>query len=173
MRLLAPILLAAVTVAPTALAATTAVEPPQRLPGLWLMSVAPAGQTGKASTFHICVGKTDGDVLNRPGNPLGNCRDQAWSKDRFHRYYRATCDAKGSAATVEAKLAGDLQYNFQGELKTRYSPPLDGVEVAHIELLGRRLGPCRGDLPEGRILIQGQDGIGNLNVGELDRSPGR
>lgn len=173
MRLFAPILLAAMTVAPASLAATTPVAPPQRLPGLWLMSTAPAGHTANASTFHICVGKADGDVLDHPGNPLGNCRDQAWSKDNFQRYYRATCDAKGSTATIEAKVAGDLQYNFQGELSTRFSPPLDGVEVVRTEILGRRLGPCRGGVPEGKILIKGQDGIGNLNLGEAGKGPSR
>ena len=172
MRLLQPLLLAATAAASAALAAPTPVDPPQRLPGLWLMSTAPAGQAAQPSTFHICVGKTDTDVLNHPGNLLANCRDQAWSRDDHYRYYRATCDAKGSIATIEARIAGDLQYNYQGELTTRYSPPLDGSDQARAEILGRRLGPCRG-VPEGRILIKGQDGIGNLNLGETSKGSAR
>jgi len=173
MHFLRSLLIAATTFAPAALAATVPVEPPQRLPGLWLMSTAPAGQAAKASSFHVCVGKTDGEVLDHPGNPLANCRDRAWSKDDFYRYYRASCDARGSAATIEARIAGDLKYNFQGELVTRFVPALDGVEVVRTEILGRRLGPCPGGLPEGKILIKGQDGIGNLNLGEGSKAPAR
>lgn len=168
--LLPPSLLAFVlatsAVSTTTFAAPTPAEAPQRMPGLWLMNAAPAGQNANAVSFHVCVGKTDGDALQHPGSPLANCREQAWSKDDFYRYYRATCDAKGGTATVEGKFAGDFAYNFQGQLITRFSPPLDGVATARTDLDGRRLGPCRGGLPEGKFLIKGQDGVGNLNVGD-------
>lgn len=47
------------------------------------------------------------------------------------------------------------------------------AEVTRMEIDGRRLAPCRGGLPEGRFLIKGQDGVGNLNLGEPIRQPAR
>jgi len=47
------------------------------------------------------------------------------------------------------------------------------VKVAKMEIDGRRLAPCRADLPEGKFLVKGQDGVGNLNLGEPIRQPAR
>ena len=165
MRTLLPLLLIA---ASTAAHATTApAEAPVRMPGLWLMNTAPAGDAAKTASFHVCIGKiASDDVIAHPDSALRNCREQRWSKDAYYTYYQATCDAKGSTATVEGRFAGDFKYNFQGELSTTFSPPLDGVAIAKAEIDGRRLAPCRGDLPEGKFLIKGQDGVGNLNIGE-------
>ena len=171
LRLL-PLLLA--TAALTAHAAPTPAQPPARLPGLWLMNTGPAGEAAKVSSFHLCVGKQGGDdVLAYPGSPLANCREQQWSKDAHYTYYRAVCDARGSSAQVEARFAGDFQYNFHGEITTTYSPALEGQTVAKREIDGRRLSPCRADTPEGKFLIKGQEGVGNLNLGEPVRQPAR
>ena len=50
---------------------------------------------------------------------------------------------------------------------------LDGLTVTKTEIDGRRLSPCRSDLPEGKFLIKGQDGVGNLNLNEPLRQPSR
>lgn len=173
MRALLPLLIIA-TLPQAALASPTPTEAPQRMPGLWLVNHGPTGERAKASSFHICVGKQDGDdVLATPGNALGNCRDQAWSKEGAYMYYRAVCDAKGSTATVEGRFAGDFQYNFQGELSTSYAPALNGVSTERTEIDGRRLAPCRSDQPVGTFLIKGQNGVGNLNLAEPIRQPAR
>ncbi len=171
LRLL-PLLLA--TAALTAHAAPTPAQPPARLPGLWLMNTGPAGEAAKVSSFHLCVGSpARDDVLAHPGSALANCRDERWSKDEHYSYYQAVCDAKGGSAVVEGKFFGDFKYNFQGEFTTTFSSPADGVKVTKTEIDGRRLAPCRADLPEGKFLVKGQDGVGNLNLGEPVRQPAR
>ena len=173
MRALLPLLIVAATLQ-TAHANPTPIEAPQRMPGLWLVNHGPAGETAKVASFHLCVGKQGSDaVLATPGNILGNCRDQAWSKEGAYTYYRAVCDAKGSTATVEGKFGGDFQYNFQGELSTSYTPALNGVTTERTEIEGRRLAPCRGDQPVGTFLIKGQNGVGNLNLAEPIQPPAR
>ncbi len=174
MRALLPLLLLSVFASPIAHAAPTPADAPARMQGLWLMNTAPAGDAGKVASFHICIGKaTQDDVLAHPGSPLANCRDQRWSKDAHYTYYQAVCDVKGSTARVEGKFAGDFQYNFQGEFTATYSPPIDGLSASKTEIDGRRLSPCRAGLPEGKFLIKGQDGTGNLNLGESVRTPAR
>lgn len=172
MRRLLPLLLVAATA--TAHATPTPVEAPIRMPGLWLMNTIPGGDAARTASFHICIGKiTSDDVLAHPGSVLGTCRDQQWSKDAYYTYYRASCEVKGRTAMVEGRFAGDFKYNFQGEFTTTYSPPVDGVAVTRIEIDGRRLSPCRGDLPEGKFLIKGQDGVGNLNLSNPIPQPAR
>ncbi|MHB1375359.1 MAG: DUF3617 domain-containing protein [Thauera sp.] len=166
MRALLPLLLLSAVASPLAHATSAPADAPVRMPGLWLMNTMPASEAGKVSSFHICVGKVaQDDVLGHPGSTLSNCRDQRWSKDAFYTYYQAVCDGSGSTATVEGKFAGDFKYNFQGEITTTFSPPVGGVAMARSEIDGRRLAPCPGGLPENKFLIQGQDGIGNLNLG--------
>ena len=143
----------------------------RRLLLLLTTAIAAAAQT---SSFHICIGSpARDDVLAHPGSALANCRDERWSKDEHYSYYQAVCDAKGGSAVVEGKFFGDFKYNFQGEFTTTFSSPADGVKVAKMEIDGRRLAPCRADLPEVKFLVKGQDGVGNLNLGEPIRPPAR
>lgn len=170
-----PLLLPLITAfAVTANATPTPTEGVVRMPGLWLMSTNTAGATAQPSSFHVCIGSRARDeVLAHPGSILANCSDERWSKDEHYTYYWASCDAKGERATVEAKFAGDFKYNFQGEFTITFSAPVDGVRLIRAEIDGRRLAPCRGGLPEGKFLIKGQDGVGNLNLGESASPPAR
>jgi len=153
--------------AATAHASPMPTEAPIRMAGLWLMNASPAGAAAQTSSFHICIGApARDDVLAHPGSALKNCRDERWSKDEHYTYYQASCEAKGGSAAVEARFAGDFKYNFQGEVTTTVASQAGAAEVTRMEIDGRRLAPCRGGLPEGRFLIQGQDGVGNLNLGE-------
>lgn len=149
-----------------ALAAPTPTDPPQRLAGLWVIDTAPASEAAGVASFHLCIGATDKDILRRPGHDSRDCSAESWSKDAHYRYYTAECTVKGSTAKVEGRFSGDFQYNYHGELTTTYSPALDGVTEAKMEVTARRLAPCKAEHPVGKIMIQGQDGVGNLNVGE-------
>ncbi len=172
MRRLLPLL--TTVIAATAHASPTPMDSPIRMSGLWLMNAAAAGTAAPTSSFRICIGSpARDDVLAHPGSALANCRDERWSKDEHYSYYQAVCDAKGGSAAVEGKFFGDFRYNFQGEVTTTFSSPADGVKVTKTEIDGRRLAPCKGDLPEGKFLIKGQDGVGNLNLGEPIRQPAR
>lgn len=168
------LLLLTTAIAATAHASPTPMDSPVRMSGLWLMNTAPLSAAAQTSSFHICIGSpARDDVLAHPGSALANCRDERWSKDQYYSYYHAVCDAKGGSAVVEGKFFGDFKYNFQGEFTTTFSSPADGVKVAKMEIDGRRLAPCRADLPEGKFLVKGQDGVGNLNLGEPIRQPAR
>lgn len=155
-----------------ALAAPTPIEAPQRMSGLWLMKEQGAQAAG-AISYHVCVGTGADDVLQRPGKEFAGCRDQAWSRDAHYTYFSAVCDAAGGTATLRGRFGGDFKYNFQGELSATPVPAREGSGATRIELEGRRLGPCRPDQPVGKLLIQGQDGVGNLNLGEPVRAGGR
>ena len=168
------LLLLTTAIAATAHASPTPIDSPIRMQGLWLMNTTPLGPAAQTSSFHVCIGSpARDDVLAHPGSTLANCREERWSKDEHYSYYQAVCDAKGGSAVVEGKFFGDFKYNFQGEFTTTFSSPTDGVKVTKTEIDGRRLAPCKSDLPEGKFLIKGQDGVGNLNLGEPIRQPAR
>jgi hypothetical protein len=168
------LLLLTTTLVATAHASPTPMNGPTRMSGLWLMNTAAAKAAVQTSSFHICVGSpARDDVLAHPGSVLANCRDERWSKDEHYSYYQAVCDAKGGPAVVEGKFFGDFKYNFQGEFTATFSSPVDGMKVAKTEIDGRRLAPCKSDMPEGKFLIKGQDGVGNLNLGEPIRPQAR
>ena len=172
MRRLLPLLMT--VIAATAHASPAPMDSPIRMSGLWLMNTTPLVEAAQTSSFHICIGSpARDDVLAHPGSALANCREERWSKDQYYSYYHAVCDAKGGTAVVEGKFFGDFKYNFQGEFTTTFSAPADGVTVTKTEIDGRRLAPCKRDLPEGKFLIKGQDGVGNLNLGEPIRQPAK
>lgn len=161
-----PVLLLIATLSSTAALAATPIDAPARLPGLWLINTAPATEAAGVASFHVCLGSTPAPILRRPGHEEPACSGESWSKDAHYRYYRAECTVRGSQARIEARFTGDFEYNYHGELTATYSPPLDGVELARFEMDGRRLAPCKAEHPVGKMLIQGKDGVGNLNLGE-------
>lgn len=138
------------------------IEAPKRLQGLWAMETAPTERAGGAPEFHQCIATGSDDVLAFPGNELSNCREAQWLKDRHYSYYRASCERAGARTTVLGRFAGDFEYNYQGELVV----DADSAAPQRIELAGRRLAPCRGNIPVGKFLIEGRDGVRNLNTGE-------
>ena len=168
------LLLLTPVLAATAHASPVPAEAPIRMAGLWLMNTTPVGAAAQTSSFHICIGApARDDVLAHPGSAVQNCREERWSKDEHYTYYQASCEAKGGNAAVEARFAGDFKYNFQGEVTMTIASQAGAAEVTRMEIDGRRLAPCRGGLPESRFLIKGQDGVGNLNLGEPIRQPAR
>lgn len=139
-------------------------EAPKRMKGLWLLETLPLERAGSAPQYHLCIAAGSDDPLAFPGSELSNCREVRWARHRLQRYYSARCDLAGSTTTVSGRFVGDFEYNYQGELLLSRG----SAAPVRIELGGRRLGPCKGGLPEGKFLVQGRDGIGNLNIGGLD-----
>lgn len=148
-----------------ALAAPAAIDPPQRMPGLWLINTTPAESPASVPHFHLCIGAGEDDVLRHPGRAFDGCSEQSWSRDAHYTYYRAVCTVNGGSARVEGRFSGDFMYNFQGELDTRHGEAGDGATNT-LAIEGRRLGPCKPGQAPGKFLIRGRDGVGNLNVGE-------
>ncbi|WP_341649625.1 hypothetical protein [Thauera humireducens] len=115
MRALLPLLIIA-TLPQAAPASPTPTEAPQRNAGAVARQPRAHRGEGQGLELSLCVGKQGGDdVLATPGNALGNCRDQAWSKKVPTRITARYADAKGSIVTVEGRFAGDFQYNFQDD----------------------------------------------------------
>ncbi len=158
--------LAASLLGSAALAAPPAIDPPQRMPGLWMINTAPAESAASVPGFHLCIGSGEDDVLLRPGNPFAHCSEQRWTRDAYYTYYSASCTADGRSSRVEGRFGGDFMYNFQGELTVTPEPATAGSSATRLAIDGRRLGPCKAGQAPGKFLIRGRDGVGNLNVGE-------
>jgi len=142
------------------------VQAPQRMPGLWMMNTTVTGIPDVVRNYHICVAQDADDSLAHPNIPVTSCGEQTWQRDRHFTYLDATCVLESGAVTLTGKFGGDFQYNFQGELTLTYDPPVDGVDVVTVSYEGRRLAPCKDHLERGVFLIQGENGIGNLNLSQ-------
>ncbi len=143
------------------------IDPPQRMPGLWLMTTSIDGIPDAVGDFHICVDNKGEDApLGHPSLPPSDCPDPQWHKDKARSYYTASCKAGDSRVSAKGAFFGDFEYTLQGELTLEYDPPLDGRAEITVRYDGRRLGPCKETLKRGVFLIKGQDGIGNLNLSQ-------
>lgn len=146
--------------------AETSVDKPLRMPGLWQMTAVVSGVPDTVRNFHFCVEPDADQPLAHPSVSVPDCPEQNWRQDRLTKHLSASCADDSGMVTMRGVFGGDFQYNFQGDLTLQYDPPRDGVSEVAISYEGRRLAPCKDTLKRGVFLIQGQDGVGNLNLSQ-------
>jgi hypothetical protein len=146
--------------------AETSVDKPLRMPGLWQMTAVVSGIPDTVRNFHFCVVPDADQPLAHPSVSVPDCPEQSWRQDRLTKNLTASCADDSGTVAMRGVFGGDFQYNFQGDLTLQYDPPRDGLSEVTISYEGRRLAPCKDTLKRGVFLIQGQDGIGNLNLSQ-------
>jgi hypothetical protein len=133
-------------------------DAPQRMHGLWEISVAEAGAPTRS--FHICVGAGD-EMFAQVDPQAGDCSPASWGRDAHYRYVAQNCSGPGGEIVRSGRFAGDFQYNYQGELRQR----VVGADTDRtLEIEGRRLAPCK-RLKPGEFVVKGHNGV-NLNLGQ-------
>ena len=133
-------------------------DAPQRMHGLWEVSVAEAGVP--ARSFHICVGADD-QVFAQVDPAAGDCGPATWRREGHYRHVAQSCKGAGGETMRSGRFGGDFQYNYQGELHVR-AVGAQGDRVLQVE--ARRLAPCK-NLEPGEFVAKGQNGV-NLNLGQ-------
>lgn len=147
-------------------AAAESIPAPLRMPGLWLMSTQMSDTEQRAPDYHFCVEPdTDAPLLN-PEVDLTSCQDVRWQGSWLLRTVEANCPDEEGMVRLEGRFEGDFQYSYQGMVTLHYEPARHGVDALRLSYEGRRVAPCKDHIPRGRFLVQGAEGVGNLNLSQ-------
>ena len=80
----------------------------------------------------------------------------------------AVCKIEGSTATTDGVFEGSFDTNYTGTMKTRFTPPLQGMTESNMTQQARWLGPCKPGQKPGDVIMPN---MGGFNVNEMMKDP--
>lgn len=150
----------------TTIAFTVAADDlPRRDSGLWEMKTALAEMGGMGMNFQTCVDDSVDDLM--PEDPDADCDEQSYRRDGNRIVFEAICRADGSTAKIKGEFTGDFTRNYRGEIRTTYTPPLQGMASSTMTMEARWVGPCKPGQKPGDVIMMGMPGMGNINLEEM------
>lgn len=160
-----PCLIALLTGA-CALPAGAADDLPKRDPGVWEMKTALAEMGGMGMTMQTCVDDSVDELFVQPDDD-SQCTDQSYRREGNRVIFQATCRVEGSTARISGVFSGDFRRSYRGEIKTTYTPPLEGMASTTMTMDARWLGACKPGQRPGDVIMMGMPGMGDINIEEM------
>lgn len=139
---------------------------PKRDAGLWEMSTSLAEMGGLGMNMQMCVDDTIEDLMMQD-DENSDCAEQSYRQDGNRVVFDATCTVDGSTARIDGVFTGDFAKHYQGEIKTTYTPPLEGMAATTMNIEARWIGPCKPGQQPGDAVMTGMTGMGEMNFGDL------
>lgn len=162
--------LAFALVAGSALAAPTIPsDMPQPDPGLWELKTSIAEMGGMTMTFESCMDGSVEELLQRPEVEDADCQDMHIDYSNNRLTARAVCTVEGSRAEIVSEFTGDFRRAYQGEVRSTYTPPLQGMRQTTAAVEGRWIASeCAPGQRPGDTRMKGGIGIPGLGDINLD-----
>lgn len=156
----------ALTLAGTLAVAHAADDLPKRDAGLWEMKTALAEMGGLGMNMQMCVDDTINDLM-LPDDEDTDCSEQSYQRNGNRVVFSATCQVEGSTAKVDGLFTGDFAKHYQGEIKTTYTPPLEGMASTTMNIEARWISACQPGQQPGDVIMGGISGMGGMNFEDL------
>lgn len=149
--------------------AAAAVDVPLRKPGLWEIRMQSAQLPGTEMTIQQCIDRnTDSLLQQRVANEKADCSAIDVRRDGERVTLHAVCRIEGTTATSDASYTGNFASGYQGEMRSRYEPPLYGISETRMTQVARWLGACKPGQKPGDVIMPDR---GSLNINELLKDP--
>lgn len=163
-----PSLLIAAALALSAGAASAA-DMPLRKPGLWEIVTRSDNMPGAGIALQQCIDQnTDNLMLQRAKNEKSDCSVMDLKRAGDRVTLHAVCKVEGSTVTTDASYVGNFASGYQGDMRSRYNPPLQGISETHMTQEARWLGACKPGQKPGDVIMPN---IGSMNLNELMNDP--
>ena len=156
--------LAAASLAGSALAA----DAPKRKSGLWEINTQMEGMPSMGA-MQQCIDQNTDDLMQQRAkkeNPDCSVMDVKPQGNKISIH--SVCKFEGTTATTDAMFIGAFDSAYQGDLKTRYNPPMHGVSESKMTLEAKWLGPCKPGQKPGDVIMPNMKGI---NINEMMKDP--
>ena len=121
-----------------------------RKPGLWSMTIASDGKKAHGALRQCIDAQTDARMMQMASqSDLHKCKKNELVKDGAGYRLHAECSMSGSTAVSDGVFKGDFDRKYEGEVTTRFSPPLFGREQSKSSIDATWEGPCPSDMKPG------------------------
>lgn len=139
----------------------TAADAPARKSGLWEITNNMSGPHSMTTTMQQCVDEKTDKLTEQTGQREAqkNCSKNEVSRSGNKVISDSVCKFDGTTATTHAEFTGDFGSNYRGDIKTTYSPPMQGMAGMQMAITAKWLGPCKPGMKPGDVIMQGMPGM--------------
>ena len=148
--------------------AASAADMPKRKPGLWETNMQINGAPNMGAIQQCIDASTDNIAQQQAGKQKSDCSATDVKSSGNQVNIHTVCKIEGSTATTDGVFEGSFDSNYQGSMKTRYSPPLHGMSESNISLQARWLSPCKPGQKPGDVIMPN---LGGVNVNDMMKDP--
>ncbi|HRP97046.1 MAG TPA: DUF3617 family protein [Rhodocyclaceae bacterium] len=141
-------------------------ELPRRDPGLWEMSTSMVEMGGLGMNMQACIDESVEDLMMQ-AEADSDCSEQSYRRDGERIVFAATCMVDGSRAQIDGVFTGNFAKHYEGEVRTTYTPPLEGMATTHLKMAARWIGACKPGQQPGEVVMTGMTGMGDMNFDDL------
>jgi hypothetical protein len=156
--------LATISLAGSALAA----DMPKRKAGLWEINMHMEGMPNMGPMQQCIDQNTDNLMQQKAKDHKQDCSvmesNTSGSKVTIH----SVCKIEGSTATTDGVFDGAFDSGYRGTMKTRFTPPLQGMSESNMTQEARWLGPCKAGQKPGDVIMPN---MGSMNMNEMMKDP--
>lgn len=156
--------LTAASLAGSALAA----DMPKRKSGLWEISTRMEGMPSLGS-IQQCIDQTTDDLMQQQAKKDKSDCSVIDVKTQGNKVsIHSVCKLEGSTATTDAVFVGAFDTSYKGDMHTRFSPPMHGMNESKLSLEARWLSACKPGQKPGDVIMPNMNG---MNMNELMKDP--
>ena len=141
---------------------------PKRKPGLWEISMNMEGAPNMGPMQQCIDQNTDNLMQQKAKQNKSDCSvidvKPSGNKVTIH----SVCKIEGSTATTDGVFEGAFDSSYKGSMKTRSSPPLQGMSESNMTQQARWLGPCKPGQKPGDVIMPK---MGNMDINKMMKDP--
>lgn len=148
--------------------AVSAADMPKRKPGLWEITMQMDGMPNMGAIQQCIDASTDNLLQQQAGKQKPDCSVMDVKPSGNKVTIHTVCKIEGSTATTDGVFEGAFDSNYKGTMKTRFSPPLQGMSESNTTQQARWLGPCKAGQKPGDVIMPN---MGGFNVNDMMKDP--
>lgn len=141
---------------------------PQPEAGLWETKTAIAEMGGMEMSFETCMDGRLEELLQRPEVEEADCTDMQFEYQNKRLTARGSCMVEGSRVDIVSEFTGDFRRSYSGEIRSTFTPPLQGMQQSSARVEGRWVAPaCLPGQKPGDSRMKGGvnvPGLGNIDL---------
>ncbi len=144
--------------------AASAADMPKRKPGLWEIIMQMDGMPNMGAIQQCIDQSTDNLLQQQAGKQKPDCSVMDVKPSANKVTIHTVCKIEGSTATTDGVFEGAFDSNYTGTMKTRFTPPLQGMSESNTNQQARWLGPCKAGQKPGDVIVPN---MGGFNVNDM------
>ena len=134
----------------------SAQEFPKRKPGLWELQTGQAGRGGNTPPVKQCIDEATDATMQQWGNQMSEaCSKRETRREGDVYIIDSDCTVAGSHVIAHGVIKGDFASSYEGEILSKYNPPLGGMKEGKVVIKARWLGPCEKGQQPGDLIMPG------------------
>src|ERR1041384_6140154 len=127
-------------------------EPPKRKSGLWETKVSNP-QVPRGQIMRQCIDQKTDDMMRKEQESRMSCSKKDMRREGDRIVGDSVCQVEGTTVTTHTVITGNFDTNYRADVKSTYSPPVNGMRESSSVVEGKYLGACLAGQKPGDVIM--------------------